>query len=61
VFEPFTRLNPVPEGLGIGLPLVKKIAESHGGKVWIEGNDSSAWNPDGRGISVVFQLPLDES
>ena len=39
VFEPFRQgenRNPHSPGFGIGLSLVKRFAELHGGRVWVE-------------------------
>jgi two-component system OmpR family sensor kinase len=53
LFHPFQRLHRVREfaGLGMGLALVRKIVERHGGSAWAEGV------PDA-GCSVSFTLPL---
>ncbi|MBB3463096.1 HAMP domain-containing sensor histidine kinase [Rhizobium sp. BK377] len=40
VFEPFYRVVPKSRGAGLGLSLVKQIAENHGGKVGIESGPS---------------------
>ena len=51
VFEIFTRLGDVEvEGTGAGLAIVKKIAESHGGRIWIN-------SELGEGTTVYFTLP----
>jgi signal transduction histidine kinase len=43
------------KGTGLGLFISKGIIEAHGGKIW--GED----NPDGRGATFSFSLPLEEN
>ncbi|MBI3444725.1 MAG: HAMP domain-containing protein [Magnetospirillum sp.] len=50
VFVLFERLDAGGTGTGIGLAMVNKIVESHGGHVWIESNSP-------HGTSVNFALP----
>lgn len=51
LFQPFTRLHGAEvEGSGIGLTIVRRIIERHGGAVWAEGRP-------GEGASFFFSLP----
>jgi PAS domain S-box-containing protein len=51
VFEIFYRGTSHVEGSGIGLKIVKKIIEAHGGKIWVKEAHS------GKGTTVCFTLP----
>ncbi len=54
VFELFEKLDPRAEGSGVGLALVKRVVESHGGRVWLESEGRGA------GTSACVTLPLAE-
>jgi PAS domain S-box-containing protein len=51
VFGLFNKLDAQTEGTGVGLALVKRIIEVHGGRIWIESEGA------GRGATVCFTLP----
>ncbi|HOO52914.1 MAG TPA: CHASE4 domain-containing protein [Methanothrix sp.] len=53
VFELFYKLDPSTEGTGVGLAIVKRIIEVHGGRIWIE-------SEEGMGTTVLFTLPAAE-
>ena len=52
IFQPFQTLRPRDEveGSGLGLALVRKIVESHGGRIWVDPNA-------GRGSIFRFTWP----
>ncbi len=51
VFGLFDKLNPESAGTGVGLALVKRIVEVHGGRVWVESEGA------GTGSTFCFALP----
>jgi two-component system sensor histidine kinase KdpD len=58
VFEKFFRVpareshDPRRSGVGLGLPIGRRLVETHGGRIWIETPAS------GRGTAVIVTLPI---
>ena len=53
IFGLFNKLDQNVDGTGIGLTLVKRIIEVHGGKIWVE-------SELGRGATFYFTLPTNK-
>jgi two-component system sensor histidine kinase KdpD len=57
VFEKFYRIEgrgaaaAKPAGIGLGLPIARRLVETQAGRIWIEAP------PDGRGTAVIMTLP----
>jgi signal transduction histidine kinase len=51
IFGLFERLDTNSDGTGVGLAIVKRIIETHGGRIWAESEGL------GHGTTVFFTLP----
>ena len=52
IFGLFEKLDPAVEGTGVGLAIVKRIIEIHGGRIWLESKGI------GCGSTFCFTLPV---
>lgn len=54
IFDIFEKIDPKSEGSGIGLAIVRRIVEHHGGQIWAHSDGT------GKGVTVFFTLPRRE-
>lgn len=53
IFGLFNKLDPQMEGTGVGLAIVKRIVEVHGGRIWLE-------SEPGKGTTFYFTFPCEQ-
>jgi two-component system, NarL family, sensor histidine kinase EvgS len=52
IFTPFEIAQGRGTGVGLGLPVSKRVVETHGGRVWLESSPA-------QGTRVTVELPID--
>ena len=57
VFDLFERIDTSIEGTGVGLALVKRIIELHGGRIWAESDGENT----GSGTTFYFTMATNRS
>ena len=55
IFSRFGKIDSSTAGMGMGLAIVKRIVEFHGGTIWVESDGA------GKGITFCFTIPGPES
>ncbi len=50
IFGLFDKIDPASDGTGVGLAIVRRIIETHGGHIWVDSEG------DGRGSTFCFTL-----
>jgi signal transduction histidine kinase len=56
IFGLFNKLDLKADGTGIGLSLVKRILEVHGGRIWVQ-SEPSLNGEAGKGTTFFFTIP----
>lgn len=56
IFDPFFSISPTPitedeMGIGLGLPIAKKVIEAHGGQIFVTSEQN-------KGTTIVVSLPI---
>jgi signal transduction histidine kinase len=52
IFDVFEKLDRGTEGSGVGLAIVRRIVETHGGRIWVQSQGEN------QGATFLFALPL---